>query len=106
MDGLYGKISEQQLLEFKNRLHSKIHWLLIYKEGNTFKVDYDAYFEKLMRFIAKAGEVLRQDSVTIEILTVLGMAYDETKKEEFDYREYRHYVLEAHNLVERLGVCE
>lgn len=104
MDGLYGKITEQQLSEFKKRLHSKIHWLLVYKEEDSFDVDYDAYFDELMKFIGSAGEVLRQDSITLEILTILKMAYGETVKDTFSHFKYRHYVLEAHNLVDRLGV--
>ena len=106
MDGLYGKITEQQLSEFKKRLHSKIHWLLVYKEEDSFDVDYDTYFTELMEYIGQAGEVLRQDSIALEILTTLRMAYEETVKDTFSHYKYRHYVLEAHNLVDRLGVDE
>ena len=106
MDGLYGKITEQQLSEFKKRLHSKIHWLLVYKEEDSFNVDYDTYFTELMEYIGQAGEVLRQDSIALEILTTLRMAYEETVKDTFSHYRYRHYVLEAHNLVDRLGVDE
>lgn len=106
MDGLYGKITEQQLSEFKKRLHSKIHWLLVYKEEDSFDVDYDTYFTELMEYIGQAGEVLRQDSIALEILTTLRMAYEETVKDTFSHYRYRHYVLEAHNLVDRLGVDE
>ena len=106
MDGVYGKITEQQLSEFKKRLHSKIHWLLVYKEEDSFNVDYDTYFTELMEYIGQAGEVLRQDSIALEILTTLRMAYEETVKDTFSHYRYRHYVLEAHNLVDRLGVDE
>ena len=106
MDGLYGKISLDQLDDFKRKLHSKIHWLLIYKESDDFTIDYDAYYTELMRYIGSAGEVLRQDAVALEILTMLTMAYGETTKDEFNHSRYRRYVLEAHNLVDRLGVSE
>ena len=106
MDGLYGKISKEQLNDFKKRLHSKIHWLLIYKESNDFDVNYDTYYTELMNYIGEAGEVLRQDSTTLEILTTLSMAYGETTKDEFDHKRYRRYVLEAHNLVDRLGAMD
>ena len=104
MEGLYGKISEQQLSEFKKRLHNKIHWLLVYKEEESYDVNFDAYFEELMKYIGEAGEVLRQDAIALEILTTLRMAYGETTKDTFSHYRYRHYVLEAHNLVDRLGV--
>lgn len=106
MDGLYGKITLEQLDDFKKKLHSKIHWLLIYKESDEFTVNYDAYYTELMRYINRAGEVLRQDAITLEILTTLSMAYEETTRDEFDHGRYRRYVLEAHNLVDRLGVSE
>lgn len=106
MDGLYGKITEQQLSAFKKRLHSKIHWLLVYKEEESFDVNYDTYFNELMEFIGRAGEVLRQDAIVLEILTVLRMAYAETTRDTFNHDKLRHYVLEAHNLVDRLGVSE
>lgn len=106
MDGLYGKISQEQLTDFKKKLHSKVHWLLIYKESNDFTVDYDAYYTELMNYIGQAGEVLHQDSTILEILTTLAMAYSETVKDEFNHGRYRRYVLEAHNLIDRLGVSE
>ena len=106
MDGLYGKITANQLTDFKRKLHSKIHWLLVYKEQHQFDVNFDAYFTEVMNYIGSAGEVLRQDSVALQILTVLKEAYGETIKDEFNHSIYRRYVLEAHNLVERLGVDE
>lgn len=106
MDGLYGKITQEQLNDFKKKLHGKIHWLLIYKEIDDFTVDFDAYYTELMNYIGSAGEVLRQDAVVLEILTTLKMAYGETVKDEFNHGRYRRYVLEAHNLVDRLGVDE
>jgi len=104
MDGLYGKITDEQLEDFKRKLHSKIHWLLIYKEDDSFDVDYDSYFTEVMKYIGSACEILTQDSVALQILTTLKMAYSETMADEFNYDKYRHYVLEAHNLVNRLGV--
>ena len=106
MDGLYGKISAEQLEDFKKKLHSKIHWLLIYKESDDFNVDFDSYYIELMKYIGSAGEVLRQDATALEILSMLTMAYGESTKDEFNHNRYRHYVLEAHNLVDRLGVNE
>ena len=106
MDGLYGKITKEQLDDFKRRLHNKIHWLLIYKESDEFKVDFEAYYTELMTYIGNAGEVLRQDAIALEILTTLSLAHNETLKEEFNHGRYRKYVLEAHNLVDRLGVPE
>lgn len=105
MDGLYGKISVEQLTDFKRWLHSKIHWLLVYKESEEFDVNLNDYFLEVMRLIGSAGEVLKQDSISLQILTLLNRAKTEAESEDYSHERYRHYILEAHNLVDRLGVA-
>ena len=104
MDGLYGNISTEQLTDFKRWLHSKIHWLLVYKESEDFNVNLNDYFLEVMKLIGSAGEVLKQDSVSLQILTLLNRAYAEAMSDEYNHDRYRHYILEAHNLVDKLGV--
>ena len=105
MDGLYGNISIEQLADFKKWLHSKIHWLLVYKESEDFDVNLNDYFLEVMRLIGSAGEVLKQDSISLQILTLLNRAKTEASSEDYSHERYRHYILEAHNLVDRLGVA-
>ena len=104
MDTVYGNINEAQLNDFKKKLHNKIHWLLIYKESDDFTVDFDNYFTELMKYVGAFGTVFNKDSSILEILTMLQMAYDESANDNFNHKRYRHYVLEAHNLVDRLAV--
>ncbi|MCR4720930.1 MAG: hypothetical protein K5655_04310 [Lachnospiraceae bacterium] len=106
MNTLYGEINNIQLDDFKKKLHSKIHWLLIYKESDDFNVDFDNYFTELMKYVGALGKVFNKDSLIIEILTMLQIAYDESTNDNFNHKRYRHYVLEAHNLVDRLEVSE
>ena len=38
----------------------------------------------------------------VSILSLLQAAYNETKKEEFDYQSYRKLILDAHSLVDKI----
>ena len=55
MDYLYGKFSDKQITEFKNKLHKKLFWLLLYKDPKTAQnyknVDFAKYFVNLMKEI-------------------------------------------------------
>jgi len=106
MNTLYCDITEVQLDDFKKKLHNKIHWLLIYKESDDFNVDFDNYFTELMKYVGSFSTIFNKDATTLEILTMLQMAYDESANDNFSHKRYRHYVLEAHNLVDKLGVIE
>ena len=106
MNGLYGEINNVQLDDFKKLLHSKIHWLLIYKESDDFDVNFDEYFTELMKYIGAFSTIFNHSSTILEILTVLQMAYDESVSDNFNHKRYRHYVLGAHNLVDKLEVIE
>lgn len=91
----------EQLNEFKKRLHSKIHWLLIYKEADDCDF-FDSYFNKVMQFVVGLNEVFDHSPDIIELLTVLQVAYIESRKEPFDHKAYRRSILEAHNIIDRL----
>ena len=101
MNGLYGDFSEAQLNEFKKKLHSKIHWLLIYKEADDCQY-FEEYFETLMKYIGSLNVVFGYNSMIIELLTTLQMAYDESKRQDFNFKTYRKYVLDAHNIVDKI----
>ena len=51
MENKYG-FTDKQFAEFKTRLHSKIHWLLVYKENDEYSNDFlFDYFKSTMQFI-------------------------------------------------------
>ncbi len=60
MDYLYGKFSDKQITEFKNKLHKKLFWLLLYKDPKTAQnyknVDFAKYFVNLMKEIDGLNE--------------------------------------------------
>lgn len=106
MDGLYGDFTAEQLAEYRDRLHKKLFWLLLYKDpktcGEFIDVDFEKYFTNLMRELNGLTDLLFRPSGIVEMLTVLQAAYNEAVKPEFDYRTYRKFVLDAHTLLDRM----
>lgn len=107
MDNLYGTYSNEQFENFKEKLHKKLFWLLLYKDPQTkdrYKnIDFDRYFTVIMKEINGLNDLLLYPVEIVEIMDVLQTAYNETKKENFDYREYRKFVLDAHALVDKIN---
>ena len=106
MNYLYGKFSEEQITDFKDKLHKKLFWLLLYKDPKTAQnyknVDFKKYFINLMKEIDGLNELLFYPTPIIEICCKLQAAYKESCNEQFDYQAYRKFVLDAHNLVDKI----
>lgn len=99
INGRYGSFTEEQFMEFKKKLHSKIHWMLIYYENDEYDNEYlKNYFEGLMKYINGVNDILNNSPVVIELMATLQMAFNEFN----DIKAYRKYVLSAHNIVDRL----
>lgn len=106
MNYLYGKFSKKQITDFKDKLHKKLFWLLLYKDPKTAQnyknVDFKKYFINLMKEIDGLNELLFYPTPIIEICCKLQAAYKESCNEQFDYQAYRKFVLDAHNLVDKI----
>ena len=106
MQHLYGNFSEQQIKEYKIKMHKEMFWLLLYKDPETkyqFKnTNYEKYFIGLMKKLDGLNTLLFCPVEIVSILSLLQAAYNETKKEEFDYQSYRKLILDAHSLVDKI----
>lgn len=95
----YGNFTSNQLHEYKELLHKKIHWLLIYQETNYPNLL--DYFSALQSHIAGLNELF--DSVQfINLATTIECAKLEYLKTNFNHKEYRKLVLDAHAIVDSL----
>lgn len=107
METLYGDFTAAQLNEYRDRLHKKMFWLLLYKDpktcGDFIDVDYDKYFESLMRELNGLSDILLRPTGIVEMLSILQAAYNETQKSEFNYMTYRKFVLDAHTLLDKMN---
>lgn len=105
----YGEFTKTQLDEYKEKLHKKMFWLLLYKDPKTKDkfpemddTGFKSYFEFLMKEIDGLNELLFYPEQIVEILSLLMAAWLETLKDEFDYQAYRKLVLDAHHLVDKI----
>lgn len=101
MVGKYGTISNEQFEDFKIKMHSKVHWLLIYKERGGCG-SYEDYFTDTMKYFNSLNTVLGNNSSILDILVVLQRAFDETQKKDFDFKAFRKNILEAHNIITKM----
>ena len=110
METLYGEFGSEQLIAYREKLHKKLFWLLLYKDPKTKDeynyVDFDKYFNGLMGEIDGLNEVLRQPPELVEMMSILQAAYNESTSQNFNYREYRKRVLDAHSVLDKLDFGE
>lgn len=103
-----GEFTSTQFEQYKEKLHDKMFWLLLYKDPKTkdqfANVDFNRYFENLMRELTALNHLLMEPPSMIELLSVLQAAYEESNSADFDYKEYRKFVLDAHTLLDKMGV--
>lgn len=102
----YGIFDKKQIEEYKDKLHKKLFWLLVYKDPKTCKkyenVNFKKYFTFLMKEIDGLNEVLLYPEVIVELMSLLEAAFIETESLNFNYAAYRKLILDAHSLVDLL----
>lgn len=107
MKTIYGTFSEEQMEQYKKQLHSKMFWMLLYKDPKTSDkysdVNFDKYFINLMKEIDGLNKILNYPCEIVGIMSMLEAANTEASKKDFDYSAYRKLVLDAHNLVDKIN---
>lgn len=107
MNHKYGHFNNEQMEKYKVKLHKDLFWLLIYKDPKTKEefanVNFDKYFDGLMRKINGLNELLFYPVEIVTIMSLLEAALIETRKEDFDYLAYRKLVLDAHAQIDKIG---
>ena len=74
MTGKYGTFNDEQLKKFKKKLHSKVHWLLLYKEKNNCdNCLSQLFYHKIKKQSRKFGRLLSYSLTVISV--ILGMSY-------------------------------
>ena len=107
MKHLYGYFTDEQMENYKTKLHKDVFWLLLYKDPNKKKdfpnIDFEKYFEGLMLKINGLNELLSYPTEIVEMMSVLEAALLETRKENFNFQTYRKLIFDAHSLVDKIG---
>lgn len=107
MQTKYGCFSDTEVAEYRKKLHNKMFWLLLYKDPKTAQqyayVDFEKYFNTLMKEINGLNSMLSCQSFgLIELMSILQAAYNETLLDDFNYHQYRKFILDAHALLDKI----
>lgn len=95
----YGEFTQKQFSEYKKQLHSKVHWLLLYKEQDYPKLD--QYFSSLLFQISGLATLIDSPYV-VTLMTLLEAARSENLSDECDYGKYRKAILDAHSIIDMI----
>lgn len=105
----YGSFTEEQFDEYKNQLHKKLFWLLIYKDPatkdqfpNVDQANYEQYFSHIMHEIDGLNSILSYPVEICSMISLLESALHETQKEIFEYKPYRKLILDAHAMIDKI----
>lgn len=97
MKNKYGRFSQEQVRAYKKRLHSRIHWLLIYKEQGYSQLD--QYFSSIQIQISGLAQLINSPHI-ITLMTLIESARSENLSSDCNYSKYRKIILDAHSLVD------
>ena len=82
-------------------------WLLRYEDPKTKNnyphVNTKEYFENFMKEIAALNKILSFPNPIPQIMTYLEAANIESNINNYSWEKFRHFILEAHNLVDKIG---
>ena len=99
MESKYCEVSSQQLEKYMSKLHTRVHWLLIYKEEDYQLLD--EYFSSLLFKIGGLNSLLGEPWELLDLLSVLEAARLENNKSDCDFKLYRKAILDAHAIIDK-----
>ena len=96
----YGSFSENQMSDYKKKLHNSIHWLLVSKE-NDYKL-LDEYFNTTLLKLNAMNELLSYPNDIVSLYETLEAARIVLNSNDFNFKTYRKLILDAHSLIDKL----
>lgn len=104
MEHKYGTYPSSQFINYKERLHNLIHWLLIYAEENNPNLN--DYFDRVQYKLNGLNELIKYPPQLIEIMNLIESARIEYNKENYSHKVYRKIILDIHELIDKIPVGE
>lgn len=101
VENKYGKFTDNQFVEFKKRLHSIIHWLLIYED--TSSPILESYFDVVQNKLAGLNSLLNFPSQIVEMMSLVESAKIEYQDKFHNHKKYRKIILDIHDLIDKIG---
>lgn len=103
MEDKTGAIDSVQFHQYLKKLHSMIHWLLIYKEQDDDALA--TYFDSVQDHIQGLNALLNNPPEIMELLVSVECARREFLKGKCcSYKKYRRIVLDAHAIIDRITI--
>lgn len=97
----YGNYPNYQIHDYKKKIHSLVHWLLIYKEENDNILE--KYFDTVQYKLNGFNELMQYPTQIVEIMNLIESARLEfEKKEQCNHELYRRTILDIHGLIDKL----
>lgn len=96
----YCVFSPAQISEEKKKIHSAVHWCLIYKEQG-YK-DLDKYMDGLLGRIGGMNKLFGCPCEIITLMSLIQAAKDENLKDNCDFAYYRKLILDAHSMIDKI----
>lgn len=98
MDTKYCTFSDAQINDMLQRLHTRVHLLLTYKESGFD--DLDNYFDRLLTHVGAMNTLLGSPPLLGELMLKIEVARMEDKKG--DFKSYRRAILDAHSIINKI----
>lgn len=108
MKYLHGEFSDNQILETARIMHNDIHKLLLYKDNKieekifNSEEDFLIYFNNLLFRFGGLNTLLGKPTLMVILMSDLQAAYDESQKENFNYKLFRKAILDAHGYIKAM----
>ena len=105
MEHIYGEFSKKQIMQYSKLMHNEIHKLLLYEDPNiTEKIfdneqDFKNYFHNLLVKFSGLNELLNYPVHLINFISTLQAAYSESQNNNFNFKEFRRLILDAHGYI-------
>ena len=96
----YGNYKDSQFQKYSQKIHARIHWLLIYAEKKDPILN--QYFELLQLELDGLNELLNYPVQIVQIQNLIESARLEYTDPQFSYKKYRQLILDAHTVVDLL----
>lgn len=100
MNYKYGELPHEQIHEYKTRIHSWVHWLLIYAEKKD--TDLNNYYDKVQYKMDGLNSLLNYPTQVIEIMNLIESAKIEYNNPDYSHDKYRKIIFEVHELIDRI----
>ena len=94
----YGEYTEEQIIAFRKKLHTWIHYCLVYVEEQPAYLE--QYMIKVQRKFQGLNELLEYSPKLVEIMNLLEAARIEFEKNGKKTELYRKLILDAHKVID------